>query len=319
MALKAREAREEGPSTTKPELVAEQETAVDTEADDGEPDIDVEHDGNEVTVRQNTPGTRGQRRAAEREAKLVERISAPLRDQIATITKTLETLSSRQVQPVLPLQQQQQRPAKQDEDALDPDYLDVVRQQDELAERVKRCRTQEEVDAVSDKWHRLERKRILLLQPKAAQVAEQGPRLSAEELTIIREHPAIFNSEEPVAVAARELARSYFHAARIRASHRREVFNEAAAHREALTKAGEELGIYRPRAKPPSEAQKGRFAGDRGGDPGGAEPVTLKLSDGERAAALTLYSESDLTDSQKFAKYAAILMKDKAYMANRKG
>lgn len=304
MALKNRETQEEE-QTDPVESEVENDEA---QGDDGDPDVDVERNGDNVIVKQRSAGTRGQRRAAEREDRH-EKAMAELRAEVARQNKELrDLLLARQPAGAPP------PPAKKgDDDELDEEYLDIVRQQDELAERTTRCKTQAEVDALSIKWHKLERKKLIATMPKPAAPAP-GSDLTAEERQLVREFKPVVDN--PVAF---QLARSYYLEAEARAHQAKVPFNEAVAHRAAMTKAGEEMGIFRRAARPPNDAERGRFSGDRGGPTGGGGEVAISLTAAEKKAAKITFGDSGLSEEKIFRKYGAILMKDKAYMERRKG
>ena len=75
--------------------------------------------------------------------------------------------------------------------------------------------------------------------------------------------------------AARERARGYFLSAREEAVESRKPFNEIEAHRAALSRAAQEMGMRQPPVARPSDAQRGRLAGvsSTGVSAGGTGPM----------------------------------------------
>ena len=274
---------------------------------DAEPDIQVEEKDGKFTPTGEPTESRAQRKARERAEetrRLIAEAQSPLMGTITALQQQIAGLAP---------SAQQQRPATQEhkESEIHPEWMNLSRRQEELVQIMANAKDQSTLDRSREEWHKLDFKKQRIAAEEATknlheQFKRENPPQTPFELRAIKQE----FSDVLARPAARERARGYFLSAREEAVESRKPFNEIEAHRAALSRAAQEMGMRQPPVARPSDAQRGRLAGvsSTGVSAGGTGPMR-QIHPSERRIAIALADKGTL-EKEAISAWAKQMVKD---------
>jgi len=277
--------------------------------DDEAPDVQTREEGGKTVV-EGSGKTRAERRRERDEERRREREAErrQTNETIAALQRTVETLSAR-VGSGGQASTQQQR--QEDPDEVDPEWQKLTDRQVELSQLMQSARSQEEQTRIMGEWRRAEFKKQKIVASKTMSPELEKVRGSGQaepiEMTMIRQEFSDVLSDPD----ARSLAQSYAQAELVKARRERRVVNPASVHRDAILRAGVELGLRNVRAPAPTDAQRGRFAAAApGGNGAGGGPFSRPLGKVEMHMAREWADASGVPSEKAAAEWARMMLKD---------
>lgn len=276
----------------------------DQQQNDEQEHVEIEQEGDKVTVKA-TGESRRERRDREhreqRQREMDERLN-PIKNMMEQTQQQLRDVLSR-IQAPAPVQQQRQEPV----DDVDEQYMEIAEKQEALLAKIRQGgHSPEQLATFKRQYYKLDRDRSALAAKPVASEAiskfrpQQGP--SAYEQQLAAEHPEAWYNER-----ARNYAATLSQVKQSELEAQGKPVTPADVrriHKESLERSAEVFGLKRPAVAAPSDAQRARFNGTSAtaGRVGG--PVSRVLNEQEQQMARAM--SPGLSDKDAFARWAKL-------------
>lgn len=276
----------------------------DQQQNDEQEHVEVEQEGDKVTVKSTGESRRERREREHREQRAREIAEAvnPLKGMLEQSQQQLRDLMARMQAPPQ-VQQQRQEPV----DDVDEQYMEIAEKQEALLAKIRQGgHSPEQLATFKRQYYKLDRDRSALAAKPVASEAiskfrpQQGP--SAYEQQLASEHPEAWYDERARNYAA---TLSQVKQAELQASGRTVTPADVRRiHKEALERSAEVFGLKRPATPAPSDAQRARFNGTSATAKSQGGPVSRQLNEQEQQMARAM--SPGLSDKEAFARWAKL-------------